>query len=103
MTEFVEHWVDGKLKLIPKGKSPAAATNKQPAHVPSGPDPRAQHAVENVCGPVETRAGNVVGAPNIGVEERSARNPWVDAVYGGVQRVKRLFERADARNTTDLL
>jgi len=97
--EFVEHWVDGKLKLVPKGGIPAAGS--KPVDVASrGPDPSAQSAQEGVCTRVQTSAGNVVGAPDVGEDKQERAHPWVEAVYRRAQQVKRrLWERDDARTT----
>lgn len=103
MTEFVEHWVDGKLKLVPKGKVGAARTTPTPAPVsgePKGADVPAPPA--EFCSPVSTGPGNVVGAPDVGVP-RARKHPWVEAVYERAHEVRRkLFEREDARSVTDL-
>lgn len=105
MTEYVEQWVDGKLTLVPKGDNKAAAVGRSSPkkETPSGPDPRAQLAVPDVCGPVQQTTGNILGAPNIGVDPKDTYHPWIDAVYNRVSTIKRkLFERADARNVKDL-
>ena len=104
MTEYVEQWVDGKLKLVPKdGNKAAAVGGPVKPKAETGVDPRAQLAVPDVCGPVQQTTGNILGAPNIGVDPKDTYHPWIDAVYNRVSTIKRkLFERADARNVKNL-
>jgi hypothetical protein len=94
--EFVERWENGKLRLVPKNQSTAA---QLPGTVESL---SSNMAVADVCGAVQTTTGNVVGAPNIGVESRATMHPWIDAVYGAAKKARRLFEREDARQVRDL-
>lgn len=103
MTEFVEQWVDGKLKLVPKDKVGAAGVRAPAAQSPVfQPSPQALAAMEGVCSQVRTTTGNVVGAP-AGAEENERRHPFVDMLYHGAGTIKRrLWERVAAGKTRNL-